>query len=416
MIDDPGRLPENLTKEKNYMSTLIKPHGSDTLNPLFVFDDAERAALLKEAEGLPSVVVCSAAAANAVMLGGGYFNPLTGFMNVSDAMSVAETMKTSDGLFFPVPILNMLKDAAAIQGATRIALRDPNVEGNPVIAIQDVEEIKEFTEEQMASMTKKIFRTDDMEHPGVKAFNSVGKIAVSGPIKVLNFSYFETDFPETFRTAYQIREEMEKLGWKKVVAFQTRNPMHRAHEELCRMAYERLGADGILIHMLLGKLKPGDIPADVRDASIRKMVELYFEPNTVLITGYGFDMLYAGPREAVLHAVFRQNAGCTHLIVGRDHAGVGDYYGGFDAQAIFHDEVPEGALEIEIFEADHTAFSKKLGKVVMMRDHPDHTKEDYVFLSGTKVREMLSNGENLPEEFSRPEVAKILMDYYMANK
>ena len=162
--------------------------------------------------------------------------------------------------------------------------------------------------------------------------------------------------------------------------------------------------------------KEGDIPADVRDASIRKMVELYFEPNTVLITGYGFDMLYAGPREAVLHAVFRQNSGCSHLIVGRDHAGVGSYYGGFDAQTIFHEEVPDDALEIEIFEADHTAFSKKLGEVVMMRDHPDHTKEDYVFLSGTKVREMLSNGESLPEEFSRPEVAKILMGYYMANK
>jgi len=398
------------------MASLIKPHGSDTLNPLFVFDDAERAALVKEAEGLPSVVVCSAAAANAVMMGGGYFNPLKGYMNVADALSVADSMRTSDGLFFPVPILNMLKDASAIQGAKRIALRDPNVDGNPVIAIQDVEAIEEFTDEQMATMTEKIFRTDDMEHPGVKAFNSVGKFAVSGPIKVLNFSYFETDFPETFRTAYQIREEMDKLGWNKVVAFQTRNPMHRAHEELCRMAYERLNADGILIHMLLGKLKPGDIPADVRDASIRKMVELYFEPNTVLITGYGFDMLYAGPREAVLHAIFRQNAGCTHLIVGRDHAGVGDYYGGFDAQTIFHEEVPADALEIEIFEADHTAFSKKLGKVVMMRDHPDHTKEDYVFLSGTKVREMLSNGESLPEEFSRPEVAKILMDYYMANK
>jgi sulfate adenylyltransferase len=310
----------------------------------------------------------------------------------------------------------MLKDASTIQGANRIALRDPNVEGNPVIAIQEVEAIEEFTEEQMKTMTMKIFRTDDPEHPGVKAFNSAGNFAVSGPIKVLNFSYFETDFPETFRTAYQIREEMSKLGWKKVVAFQTRNPMHRAHEELCRMAYERLGADGILIHMLLGKLKAGDIPADVRDASIRKMVELYFEPNTVLITGYGFDMLYAGPREAVLHAVFRQNSGCTHLIVGRDHAGVGSYYGGFDAQTIFHEEVPADALEIEIFEADHTAFSKKLGEVVMMRDHPDHTKEDYVFLSGTKVREMLSNGESLPEEFSRPEVAKILMDYYMANK
>ena len=310
----------------------------------------------------------------------------------------------------------MLKDASAIQGAKRIALKDPSVAGNPVIAIQDVAAIEEFTEAQMKTMTEKIFRTDDPEHPGVAAFNSVGNIAVSGPIQVLNFSYFETDFPETFRTAYQIREEMSKLGWQKVVAFQTRNPMHRAHEELCRMAYERLNADGILIHMLLGKLKKGDIPADVRDASIRKMVELYFPPNTVLITGYGFDMLYAGPREAVLHAVFRQNSGCTHLIVGRDHAGVGSYYGGFDAQTIFHEEVPDDALDIEIFEADHTAFSKKLGKVVMMRDHPDHTKEDYVFLSGTKVREMLSKGESLPVEFSRPEVAKILMDYYMAQE
>jgi sulfate adenylyltransferase len=398
------------------MSQLIKPHGSETLNPLYVRDDTKRANLIKEAEGLPSVVVCSAAAANAVMMGGGYFNPLSGYMNVADAMSVANNMKTTKGLFFPVPILNMLKDVSSIKNAKMIALRDPNVEGNPVIAIQEVEAIEEFTDDQMKTMTMKIFRTDDMEHPGVAAFNSVGKFAVSGPIQVLNFSYFETDFPDTFRTAYQIREEMEKLGWKKVVAFQTRNPMHRAHEELCRMAYERLGADGILIHMLLGKLKKGDIPADVRDACIRKMVEVYFEPNTVLVTGYGFDMLYAGPREAVLHAIFRQNAGCTHLIVGRDHAGVGSYYGPFDAQTIFHEEVPKGALELEIFEADHTAYSKKLGEVVMMRDHPDHTKEDYVFLSGTKVREMLSNGEDLPVEFSRPEVAKILMNYYMSHK
>lgn len=180
------------------------------------------------------------------------------------------------------------------------------------------------------------------------------------------------------------------------------------------MAYEAVNADGILIHMLLGKLKKGDIPADVRDAAIRKMVEVYFPPNTVLITGYGFDMLYAGPREAVLHAVFRQNSGCTHLIVGRDHAGVGSYYGPFDAQTIFHDEVPANALEIEIFEADHTAYSKKLNKVVMMRDHPDHGKEDYVFLSGTKVREMLSRGESLPTEFSRPEVAAILMAHYQS--
>lgn len=395
------------------MSNLIPPHGSSVLNPLFVINESEREALKREAENLPSVIISSAAAANAVMLGGGYFNPLTGYMNAADALSVAGKMKTTSGLFWPIPILNLLNDVSKIKGAKRIALRDPNVDGNPVIAIQQMDVVEEFTDEQMEFMTEKIFRTTDSVHPGVISFNSVGRYAVSGPIQVLNFSYFETDFSDTFRTAYQIREEMQKLGWKKVVAFQTRNPMHRAHEELCRMAYERLKADGILIHMLLGKLKAGDIPADVRDAAIRRMVEVYFEPGTVLITGYGFDMLYAGPREAVLHAIFRQNCGCTHLIVGRDHAGVGSYYGGFDAQKIFHDEVPEGALEIKIFEADHTAYSKKLKQVVMMRDYPDHTKDDYVILSGTKVREMLSKGEALPQEFSRPEVAEILMKYYM---
>jgi len=393
---------------------MIKPHGSETLNPLFVADEAKRLELQKEAEQLPSIVVSSAAAANAVMLGSGYFNPLTGFMNKADALGVAERMTTTSGLFWPVPILNMVENASGIEGATRIALRDPNVDGNPVLAVQDIKAIEEFSEADMQLMTEKVFQTTDPDHPGVAAFNGSGRTCISGPIQVLNFSYFKTDFPGTFRTADQIRAEMTDLGWEKVVAFQTRKPMHRAHEELCRMAYEAVDADGILIHMLLGKLKEGDIPADVRDAAIRKMVEVYFPPNTVLVTGYGFDMLYAGPREAVLHAVFRQNSGCTHLIVGRDHAGVGAYYGPFDAQTIFHDEVPENALDIEIFEADHTAYSKKLNKVVMMRDHPDHGKEDYVFLSGTKVREMLSRGETLPGEFSRPEVAAILMQHYQS--
>lgn len=391
---------------------MISPHGSETLNPLFVRDDAKRAELIKEAEGLHSVVVCSAAAANAVMLGSGYFNPLTGYMNKADALSVAENMKTGSGLFWPVPVLNMLENADGINAGDKIALRDPNVDGNPVIAIQHVEAVETFSDDEMASMTQHVFATQDMEHPGVKNFNSVGKVAVSGSIEVLNFSYFEQDFEGTFKTAYEIRDEMKALGWEKVVAFQTRNPMHRAHEELCRMAYQATEADGILIHMLLGKLKAGDIPADVRDAAIRKMVDVYFEPNTVLVTGYGFDMLYAGPREAVLHAVFRQNTGCTHLIVGRDHAGVGGYYGPFDAQSIFRDQVPEGALKIQIFEADHTAWSKKLGKVIMMRDAPDHTKEDFILLSGTKVREMLGNGEAPPPEFSRPEVAEILIKHY----
>ena len=392
---------------------MIKPHGSDTLNPLYVRDDAKRATLVKEAEGLPSIVVCSAAAANAVMLGAGYFNPLNGYMNLKDAMSVAEKMQTTSGLFWPTPVLNVVKDASPIKGAKRIALKDPNVAGNPILAIQDVEAIDEISDDQMKTMTLKIFGTDDMNHPGVNPFNTVGNFAISGPIQVLNYSYFATDFPGTFKTAYEIRDEMSKLGWEKVVAFQTRNPMHLAHEELCRMAYKAENADGILIHMLLGKLKPGDIPADVRDACIRKMVDVYFEPNTVLVTGYGFDMLYAGPREALLHAVFRQNCGCTHLIVGRDHAGVGDYYGPFDAQTIF-DELPEDALEIDIFAADHTAWSKKLNKVVMMRDVPDHNKDDFVLLSGTKVREMLGAGQKPPKEFSRPEVAEILINYYQS--
>ena len=394
---------------------LIKPHGSDSLNPLYVADGAKRAELQKEAEGLPKLLVCSQAAANAVMMASGYFNPLTGYMNLADSLAVAEGMKTTGGLFWPVPIVNVVEDASGIQGAKRIALLDPNVDGNPVLAIQDVESIDEATDEQMTQMAEKIFRTTDMEHPGVSNFLSVGKFFVAGPIQVLNYSYFADEFPETFRTAVQIREMIAKNGWKKVAAFQTRNPMHRAHEELVKIAMERTGGDGAVIHMLLGKLKAGDIPADVRDASIRKMVELYFEPNSVEITGYGFDMLYAGPREAVLHAIFRQNMGATHLIVGRDHAGVGDYYGAFDAQEIFHEEVPEGALELQIFEADHTAFSKVVGEVIMMREAPEgHKPEDFVFLSGTKVRAMLSAGEDLPPEFARPEVAKILMSYYQS--
>jgi sulfate adenylyltransferase len=391
---------------------MIKPHGSKELKPLFVSDAANNIALVTEAESLPSLLVNSAAAANAVMLGAGYFNPLTGYMNLADSLAVAENLHTVDGLFWPVPIVNLSSDISAIGDAKRIALRDPNVEGNPVLAIMDIAAIEQVSAEQIDFMAENIFGNLDENHPGVAAFKDQGNILLSGPIQVLNYSYFQKDFPDTFRTAYAIRNEMAARGWNKVVAFQTRNPMHRAHEELCRMAQQDLQTDGILIHMLLGKLKAGDIPADVRDDCIRTMVDIYFPENTVMVTGYGFDMLYAGPREAVLHAVFRQNCGCTHLIVGRDHAGVGDYYSGFDAQTIFDEKVPAGSLEIEIYRADHTAYSKKLDKVIMMKDAPDHDKDDFILLSGTKVREMLGNGIAPPPEFSRPECAKILMDYY----
>ena len=393
--------------------TVIRPHGSETLTPLLVTDPDERRELAAEAETLPSLLLSSAAAANAVMLGGGYFTPLTGYMNLADATSVAERMETTDGLFWPVPVVNLVSDseADAIAGASRIALRDPNVDGNPVLAVMDVAAIEYLSDDQRDRMTEQVFGTLDDDHPGVGVFRSLGNHCVSGPVRVLNLSYFENDFPGTFRTAVQIREEIAERGWRRVVAFQTRNPMHLAHEELCRMAMDRLEADGICVHMLLGKLKKGDIPASVRDACIRTMVENYFPENSVMVTGYGFDMLYAGPREALLHAVFRQNMGATHLIVGRDHAGVGNYYGPFDAQTIF-DGIPQGALEIEIFAADHTAYSKKLNRVVMMREAADHVPEDFVLLSGTRVREMLEDGIAPPAEFSRPEVAQILIDHY----
>ena len=393
------------------MSNLIAPHGAARLNPLFVGDANERAQLTREAESLLSVAVASAAASNAVMLGGGYFTPLTGFMDKADALSVGRSMHTAAGLFWPTPVLNLVHDAGAIGPGSRITLRDPNVEGMPALAIQEVTAVETFSEAEFEGLTAQVYGTTDLSHPGVADFRAQGRVALSGPVRVLNFSYFEADFPETFRTAVSIRQEIAERGWRRVVAFQTRNPMHRAHEELCRMAMERLEADGVVIHMLLGKLKPGDIPAPVRDATIRKMVELYFPPNSAMITGYGFDMLYAGPREAVLHAIFRQNMGASHFIVGRDHAGVGDYYEAFEAQDIF-DEIPGEALQIELFRADHTAWSTKLNKVVMMREAPGHTKEDFVLLSGTAVREMLGKGIAPPPEFSRPEVAQILIDFY----
>jgi len=393
---------------------MITPHGSENLKPLIVESSEEKESLIKASESMEKVVVSSAAAGNLVMLGAGYFNPLTGFMNKDDVLGVANNMKTSNGLFWPTPVMNLVKDEANFQPGQKVALLDPNCD-NALIAIQTVEKVEILSNDELDNVIQQTFGTKDKEHPGVQTLYGQGNILISGDVKVLNYSYFDKDFPSTFRTAVQIRESIKENNWSNVVAFQTRNPMHRAHEELCRMAAEQVSADGILIHMLLGKLKPGDIPADVRDQAIRTMVEHYFPENYVMITGYGFDMLYAGPREALLHAVFRQNCGCNHLIVGRDHAGVGDYYGAFDAQDIF-DELPDGSLKIQIFKADHTAYSKKLNKVVMMRDVDDHTKDDFVLLSGTKVREMLSKGESLPKEFARPEVAKVLMDHYMANE
>ena len=390
------------------------PHGSNELNTLYIEDEMARSSMLSASEEMRSLEINSAAAANAVMMAAGYFNPLMGYMNKEETLRVSKEMLTLNDIFWPVPIVNITTDANSLDytHGEEIALRDPNVAGNPVIAIQRIANVEKLSEDDIETIVKNVFGTTDVNHPGVKNFKDQGKYIISGTIEVLNYSYFPNDFPNTFATAPDIRQMLTKAGWSRTVAFQTRNPMHRAHEELCKMAYERLEADGVLIHMLLGKLKEGDIPGDVRDAAIRKMVEIYFEDNTAIISGFGFDMMYAGPREALLHAVFRQNAGCTHLIVGRDHAGVGDYYEPFEAQEIFDLDVVRDSLKIKIFKADHTAYSKKLNKVIMMKDAEDHSKDDFVLLSGTKVREMLAAGQDLPPEFARKEVAKILMTYY----
>ena len=334
---------------------MIQPHSSSTLRGLYIDDADARAALQEEAKKVSTLLLNSAATANAVMLGGGYFNPLSGFMDKADALSVAQDLHTRSGLFWPVPILNLTSAGERVQAGARVALCDPNVEGLPVLAIQEVESVELLTDDEIERVLATVYRTTDPQHPGVAAFTALGRQVVSGPVQVLNYSYFETDFPVTFRTAVQIRNQIRSHGWETVVAFQTRNPMHRAHEELCKIARDAVAADGILIHMLLGKLKPGDIPADVRDSAIRKMVDVYFPKNSVITAGYGFDMLYAGPREAVLHAIFRQNAGCTHLIVGRDHAGPGadpkgePFYGPYEAQDLLRAHGDEIGVKMVAF-------------------------------------------------------------------
>ncbi len=389
---------------------MIKPHGSETLNPLYVEDDAARAALLSEAESLPSLLLNSAAAANAVMMAGGYFNPLTGYMNKADALSVAKDLKTTDGLFWPVPVMNLTQTTDVQTG--KLALRDPNVDGNPILAVMDVAAVETVSDDELKTMAEQIFGTLDGDHPGVSTFLSLGNTLLSGSIQVLNFSYFAADFPATFRTAVEIRNEIAERGWNKVVAFQTRNPIHRAHEYLCKCTQEI--TDGLLIHPLVGETKPGDIPADVRMDCYQALIKEYFVPERTLLSVMPAAMRYAGPREAILHALVRKNYGVTHFIVGRDHAGVGSYYGTYDAQHIFN-EIDLDNLGIIPLMFEHSGWSKTYGGMVSFKSFPK-MEGDIVFLSGTKVREMLEAGERPPMEFSRPEVADVLIGAAKNNK
>ena len=394
------------------MSKLIKPYGSDELLAPF----NEIGVNLADVEQIPKFLLNDSAIANVVMLGSGYFNPLQGFMNKTEALSVCDELRTLNGLFWPIPVLNITREMPDFKIGEKVALLDSSQDHNPCIAIMNISDVEFLSDQDLNYFCIRIFGTNDCNHPGVNKFKKLGNYLVSGSIEVSQLSTFPMDHPDTFRTASQLREIITDLGWRKIVAFQTRNPMHRAHEEVCRIACERINADGLIIHMLLGKLKEGDIPAKTRDECIRTMVASYFHDLPVLISGYGFDMLYAGPREALLHAIVRQNLGATHLIIGRDHAGIGNFYGEFEAQEIFDKWHDVSELQIQIFKADHAAYSKKLEKVVMLNEVDNHQAVDFVTLSGTKLRELLANGQLPPAEVVRPEVAEILIDFYKLNK
>jgi sulfate adenylyltransferase len=380
---------------------LVNPHGGGPLKALLLEGSALKTEQTR-AKSLPQLKVSSRESGDIVMLGIGGFTPLDGFMTKADWQGVCDGMKMANGLFWPIPV-TLSTDDEAVKVGGEVALADGQT--GEILATMKVTEKYAIDK---AHECMQVYKTTDAAHPGVKMVMEQGKYNLAGPIKVLSTGGFKEKYGEQFMTPAETRAMFEKLGWKRIAAFQTRNPMHRSHEYLAKIAIETM--DGVLVHSLLGNLKPGDIPADVRSEAISVLVDNYFAPNTVIQAGYPLDMRYAGPREALLHALFRQNYGCSHLIVGRDHAGVGDYYGPFDAQHIF-DELPAGSLETVNMNIDWTFWCKKCGGMCSQRTCP-HTKDDRILLSGTKVRSMLSEGQDLPVEFSRPEVAKVLQKYY----
>lgn len=383
---------------------LVKPHGGGDLNPLLLQGKA-LADELKLAGTLPKITVSSREKGDLVMLGIGGFTPLDGFMTHSDWQGVCDGMKMANGLFWPIPITLSVAQSVAdtLKTGQEIALVDS--ENGETLATMMVTEKYVIDKAHECAM---VYKTTDPKHPGVKMVMEQGEVNLAGPVKVLSQGGFPEKYPELFKTPAQTREIFTQMGWSKIACFQTRNPMHRSHEYLAKIAIEV--CDGVLIHSLLGNLKPGDIPAEVRAKAIGTLTEKYFVKKTVVQAGYPLDMRYAGPREALLHAVFRQNYGCSHQIVGRDHAGVGSYYGPFDAHAIF-DHVPPGALETEALKIDISFWCYKCGGMASAKTCP-HDDADRLQVSGTQLRNSLSKGEDVPAEFSRPEVLEILKDYY----
>jgi len=383
---------------------LISPHGSAELI-ILLLEGEELAAERKKALDLPKARITSREVGDLIMLGIGGFTPLKGFMNEADWKGVCADMKMSDGTFWPIPITVSVDKAFADSLSLGDEITLVNDEDDDIMATMKVED-KYVIDKDFECQN--VYTTNDSEHPGVQMVMDQKEVNLGGSVKVLSESYFPEEFKGMYQRPVESRAIFAENGWKTIAALQLRNPMHRSHEYLAKISLEI--CDALYIHQLVGKLKPGDIPADVRVNCIQTLVDNYFISKTTVQGGYPLDMRYAGPREALLHAVFRQNFGCTHLIVGRDHAGVGDYYGPFDAQDIFH-KLWDGALQLQPLPIDWTFFCYKCGGMASMKTCP-HGKDDRLFLSGTALRKSLSEGGDVPAEFSRTEVLAILREYY----
>jgi sulfate adenylyltransferase len=386
------------------MGSLILPHGGGPLKPLLL-PAVERADEAKRAERLVKVLLSSREVSDLLMLAMGAYTPLDGFMGEEDWRGCCKEMTTSTDLFWPIPITVSCGEdiAGAIHIGEEVALVDSQT--GEILAVQTVTEKYRIDRELEC---REVFRSTDAAHPGVAKVMAQPPVNLAGPVMALS----EAHYPDTYGALYcrpaETRAMFEANGWSKVAAFQTRNPMHRSHEYLAKIALEI--CDGLLIHQVLGMLKPGDLPAAVRIRAIDALVKNYFVPGTVIQAGYPIEMRYAGPREALLHAVFRQNFGCSHLVIGRDHAGVGDYYGPFDAQHIF-DTLAPGSLGIQPLKIDVTFFCYRCQGLATGKTCP-HAPEERLAISGTRLRQMLTRREPVPEEFSRKEVIAILQSYY----
>jgi len=400
------------------MSKLVNPHGSSELKPLLL-TGKELNAEIDKAKKLKKVPMTSRETSDLIMMGIGAFTPLTGFMGHADWKGCCDeyVLPSMNKLFWPIPITLSADKALAdsINPNEEVALWDSETD-----ALMGTMRVTEKYTIDKEHECKQIFRTAHQEHPGVQKVMEQGPVNLAGPVKVLSESYY----PEMFKTIYQRPAEARKIfaerGWTTVAALQLRNPMHNSHAYLAWVAVEI--CDGVYIHQLVGKLKPGDIPAETRVKAIDALINKYFRKERVLQGGYPMEMRYGGPREALLHAVFRQNYGCSHLIVGRDHAGVGDYYGPFDAQKIFH-EIPRGALELQPLPLDWTFYCYDCGTMASMKTCPHESKANIdengnykggsrLLLSGTLLRKLMSENKPVPKEFSKPEVIQILKEYY----